>query len=61
MRNVLLFSREKMLQNDAKNKTPLHRLSMGVAFAPPNWLVRNSNTNGFCTYLSMKEVVSSCP
>ena len=55
------FFAGKMLQNDAKKKTPLHRLSMGVAFAPPNWLLPNSNTNGFSTYLSMKEVVSSCP
>jgi len=55
------FITGKMLQNDAKNKTPLRRLSMGVAFAPTNRLLPNSNTNGFSTYLSMKEVVSSCP
>ena len=55
------FVAGKTLQNDAKNKTPLHRLSMGVAFAPANRLLPNSNTNGFSTYLSMKEVVSSCP
>ena len=55
------FFAGKMLQNDAKNKTPLYRLSMGVAFAPANRLLPNSNTNGFSTYLSMKEVVSSCP
>ena len=55
------FFAGKMLQNDAKNKTPLHRLSMGVAFAPAKRLLPNSNTNGSSTYLSMKEVVSSCP
>ena len=55
------FFAGKMLQNDAKNKTPLYRPSMGVAFAPANRLLPNSNTNGFSTYLSMKEVVSSCP
>ena len=55
------FFAGKMLQNDAKNKTPLYRLSMGVAFAAANRLLPNSNTNGFSTYLSMKEVVPSCP
>lgn len=55
------FFAGKMLQNDAKNKTPLHRLSLGVAFAPAKRLLPNSNTKGSSTYLSMKEVVSSCP